>query len=399
VLLALAAPAIASRWLTFSSLTIADVRTALLLMSAGLPALVTRAIYMAALNGLQQQRTVNVIQVGGVLVRSVASIAALLIVPPTATVLLVVSVVLFYVEVVVAALALRAAWPPSAGRGRIRIATLQPVLGFTAGMAGTMLLGLVLTTMDRVVLSAILPLAELGYYTLAVTVAAALGHVVGPVTTAVSPRFSQLFERRDAMAAASEYHFFSQLVTVVVMPLAILLVFFPDVVLATWTGDTHLARLAAPVLSLRTIGMVLNVLLHVPHVVQLASGWSTLGAGVNAVAVLVMIPLLLVLSLQWGGAGAALAWVLLNLGVFVVLMERMHRRVLAGELTTWLARIVMPVLAATVVGGLARLAMPAALSGPARLAWLAITALLTGLATLGVAPLVRDRLAAARRLS
>jgi O-antigen/teichoic acid export membrane protein len=314
-------------------------------------------------------------------------------------VLLAVNVVLFYVEVAVAALALRAAWPPSARRGRIRIAALQPVLGFTAGMAGTMLLGLALTSMDRVVLSAILPLDELGYYTLAVTVAAVLGQVVGPVTTAVFPRFSQLFERRDAVAAAAEYHFFSQLVALVVLPLAVLLVFFPDAILATWTGDEHLAQLAAPVLSLRTIGTVLNALLHVPHVVQLASGWSTLGAGVNAVAVLAMIPLLLLLSLQWGGPGAALAWVLLNLGVFVVLMERMHRRVLAGELTIWLARIAMPLLAATVVGTLARLAMPAGLGVPGRLAWLAVTALATALATLGVAPLVRGRLAAARRLS
>jgi hypothetical protein len=117
------------------------------------------------------------------------------------------------------------------------------------------------------------------------------------------------------------------------------------------------------------------------------------------VAVLAMIPLLLLLSLQWGGPGAALAWVLLNLGVFVVLMERMHRRVLAGELTIWLARIAMPLLAATVVGTLARLAMPAGLGVPGRLAWLAVTALATALATLGVAPLVRGRLAAARRLS
>ena len=35
-------------------------------------------------------------------------------------------------------------------------------------MAGTMLLGQALTSMDQVILSAILPLAEFGYYTLAV---------------------------------------------------------------------------------------------------------------------------------------------------------------------------------------------------------------------------------------
>jgi hypothetical protein len=170
-------------------------------------------------------------------------------------------------------------------------------------------------------------------------------------------------------------------------------------VLTLWTRDARLARDAAPVLSLRAIGTVLNVLLHVPHVVQLASGWSTLGAGVNATAALAMAPVIVVLSLRWGGAGAALAWAVLNLGVFVLFMSRMHRRVWPGELRSWYAHMLLPAAAVAVVGALARVTMPATLGTPARLGWLTTTGVLAAVAAISVAPTVRHRVVAALRAS
>jgi O-antigen/teichoic acid export membrane protein len=391
------APGLATRWLSFSTLSAAEVRRALGLMGTILPALVVRGFYVAALNGLQRQALTNVVQVGGNVARGAVTIAALQMVAPTATVFFTTQLILFYLEAAVLAASMRGALPIAARRGRIRPAAIRPVLAFSAGMAGTMVLGLGLMSMDQVILSAILPLAEFGYYTLAVTVAAAVGQVVRPVTTAIYPRFSQLFERGDAGRAADDYHFFSQLVAIVVLPLGALLVFFPGEVLALWTRDTELVRHAALVLSLRTVGTVLNALMHVPHVVQLAFGWSALGAGVNAVAVLVMVPVVVALSWVWGGPGAALAWIALNLGVLLVAMARMHRRVLPGELARWYGHLLLPALMVAAVGALARAAMPEALGPAARLGWLAVTGLVAAAAAVGAAGVVRRRVAAAVR--
>jgi O-antigen/teichoic acid export membrane protein len=399
VLFAVLAPAMATRWLSFSMLSVGEVRSALGLMGATLPALVVRGFYLAALNGLQRQGLANLIQVGGTLARAAGTVAALQVVKPTATVFFVTQLVLFYAEVAVLAAAQHRSLPVVARRGRVRSAAIRPVVAFSAGLAGTMLLGMALTSMDQVILSAILPLAEFGYYTLAVTAAAAVGQVVRPVTTAVYPRFSQLFERGDTGGAAEDYHFFSQLVAIVVLPLGALLVFFPGDVLTLWTRDAGLVRHAAVVLSLRTLGTVLNALMHVPHVVQLAFGWSTLGASVNAVAFLVMAPVIVVFSLLWGGPGAALAWTVLNLGVLVVAMARMHSRVLPGELARWYGQLLLPAVAVAAVGALARGAMPEALGAAARLGWLAATGVLAAGAAVSVAPTVRRRVVAAARLA
>jgi O-antigen/teichoic acid export membrane protein len=388
---AMIAPVVGPYWLTFSTLSAGDVQLALGLMGVALPALAVRGFYLAGLNGLQRQGLANLVHVGGTLVRGVVTVVALRAVAPTPTVFFATQLVLFYAEAAVLARALRRALPPAARGGRVRTAALRPLLAFSGGMAGTMVLGLTLMAMDQVVLSALLPLAEFGYYTLAVAVASVLGQIVHPVTTAAYPRFSQLFERGDDRGAAEDYHFFSQLVAIIVLPFGALLLFFPADVLGLWTRDVEVVRHAALVLSLRAVGTMLNAFLHVPHIVQLASGWSALGARVNAVATIVIAPATVALSLRYGAPGAALGWIALNLGVLLFAMARMHRRVLPGELSRWYGQLLLPVVAVTLVGIAARLAMPEALGPGARLAWLAATGGLAAAAGVAAASTVRRR--------
>ena len=400
LLFAAAAPTIASRWLTFSVLAPAEVRGALWLMAAALPALIVRSLYLAGLNGLQRQTLANVVQVGGTAVRAGASVAALTLIAPTVTVFFAVQAALIYAETLSVAVALRRALPQAARGGRVRPAALRSVLGFSAGVSGTMLLGFALTSLDQVILSKILPLAEFGYYTLAVAAANAVGQLVGPVTTAVYPRFSQLVERGDTRDLADEYHFFSQLVAVLVLPLGGLLVFFPGDVLVLWTRDERVVHAAAAVLGLRAVGTVLNALLHVPHVMQLAFGWSSLGAGFNAVALVIVAPATVALSLRWGGAGAAVVYIGLNAAALLLAMARMHRRVLPGELPRWYGRLLLPAAAVAVLAAVSRVIMPDALGAAARLAWLVGTGALSAAVALAAAGGVRRRLlaAAAQRL-
>jgi len=258
-----------------------------------------------------------------------------------------------------------------------------------------MLLGFALTSLDQVILSKILPLAEFGYYTLAVTAANAVAQLAQPVITAVYPRFSQLVERGDTRDLADEYHFFSQLVAVLVLPLGGLLVFFPGDVLVLWTRDERVVDAAAVVLGLRAVGTVLNALMRVPHVMQLAFGWSSLGAGVNAGALVIVAPATVALSMRWGGAGAAVVYIGLNAGALLLAMARMHLRVLPGELPRWYGRLLLPAAAVAVVAAVSRVSMPDALGTHARLAWLVGTGTLSAAAALAAAGGVRRRVLAA----
>jgi O-antigen/teichoic acid export membrane protein len=391
----LAAPAVAERWLNIAALTPEEVTRALHLIGLALPALIARTFYLAGLNGLEHQGRANVLLATAGVGRALITLGGLLLLRPSVTVFFVAQLLALYVEAVAWRITFRSSLPAPARPGRLRPAAIRPSLGFTAGVAGTMLLGLGLTSVDQLILSAILPLAEFGYYTLALAAGNALGQFVQPITTAIYPRFSRLVEHRDTRSMAADYQFFSQLVAVLVLPAGAVLAFFPADVLTLWTRSPDVARHAAAVLALRTPGTILNTLMHVPHVMQLAFGWSSLGARVNAVALAFVVPATVVLGRRWGGAGAALVWTALNLTVFLLAMARMHARVLPGELPRWYANILLPACAVVGVAIVARLALPEAQPAGVRLAWLLITGAVAAAGALAAATTVRRRVVAA----
>jgi len=387
-----AADGIATRWVNVDRLTRDEVAVALLLMGLALPAVVARAFYLAGLNGLQRQPTVNGVQVAATIMRAGFTVVALHLIAPTVTVFFTVQAALLYAEAAALAAAMWAAVPAAARRGRVRPGVVRARIGFSAGVAVTMILGLVLTAIDQVVLSRILPLAEFGYYMVAVGAAGALGQIVLPVTTAMYPRFSELVARSETAALSAEYHFSAQLVAVLVLPLGAVLAVFPAEVLALWTGNADVARHGAAVLALRVVGTMVNTMMHVPHVLQLAFGWSSLGAWANAIALLIVAPATMILSLRYGGAGAASVWIGLNVGSMVFAIRRMHQRVLAGELGEWYWALAAPALAVTTVALGSRAVMPNTLDGLRGMAWLALTWLAAAGAGVATASRVRRRL-------
>jgi O-antigen/teichoic acid export membrane protein len=392
VLVIAGAGTIATRWVNVERLTPHEVTVAILLMGTALPAAVARAFYLAGLNGLQRQPTANTVQVVVTVARATLTVAALRLIAPTVTVFFAVQAALLYMEAAILAAAMWRAVPPDARGGRVRPGVVRTRVGFSAGISITMVLGLILASFDQVVLSRILPLAEFGYYMIALGAAGALGALVQPVTTAMYPRFSQLVARGETVTLIEEYHFASQLVAVLVVPVGVVLAVFPAEVLALWTGNVEVARHGATVLALRVVGTMLTTSMQIPHVLQLAFGWSSLGAWANLIALLVVAPATVILSLRYGGAGAAAVWIALNGGAMLFAMRRMHQRVLRGELAPWYRSMAAPALAAATVALASRALMPPALDGMATLAWLAGTGLAAAATSVGVAGSVRRRL-------
>ena len=76
-------------------------------------------------------------------------------------------------------------------RARFRFSMVKDIWRFAAAVGGTSVLSVILSQMDKIVLSALLPLDLFGYYTLAGVIAGSLYRFIYPVATAIFPRFSQ----------------------------------------------------------------------------------------------------------------------------------------------------------------------------------------------------------------
>jgi O-antigen/teichoic acid export membrane protein len=173
-----------------------------------------------------------------------------------------------------------------------------------------------------------------------------------------------------------------------------MLVAFGEELLLLWTGDAGLANRAAPLLALLAGGTLLNGLMHMPYMLQLAYGWTGFAVRINVVAVALLVPAIFWAVPHYGAMGAAWAWVLLNAGYVGIGVFFMHRRLLPAEKWRWYRQdVAIPLLLIAVYVLLARLWMPMGIGRLETLPWLAAICALGGLG-LGwhLTPQLRHRL-------
>jgi O-antigen/teichoic acid export membrane protein len=390
-LVELAAPAIAERWLHPERLSTGSVETAVRLMGVVIALQFPFTLYEGGLLGIGRQVTLNVLLVIGATLRFGAVIAVLIWVSTTIEAFFAWQVAVSAVQTVAGGWLLWRSLPKGATLPRFRKSLLVEVWRFAAGMAGISLTAVVLTQMDKLVVSKLLSLTAFGYYTLAASAAGMLYVLFLPLFQAVFPRFSQLTAIGDKRELSALYHRSAQTLAVLVLPAAAVLSFFSYEIMLAWTRNVEVAAATQWVVTLFAVGTAINGLMNVPYALQLAAGWTRLAMYANVVAIAILLPALVLLASRYGAVGAAIVWVVLNVGYATIGVGIMHRRLLRGELGRWYARDVgLPLLASVTAAGAIRLVFPAPKGVPALLAVIFLALAVTYLATSAATPVSRN---------
>ena len=223
---------------------------------------------------------------------------------------------------------------------------LRPVLKFSLSIAFTTLVWVLVTQTDKLVLSKLLPLADYGYFAVAVLAASGIMVVSGPVSSALMPRMARLQAEGQIDALIAVYRQATQLIAVVALPAALVLVFFPAQVLWAWTGDAVLVGKVAPVLRLYAAGYAFLAVGAFPYYLQYAKGDLRLHILGNALFVLTLIPSIVWAASRYGTTGAGWAWLVANALYFIAWVPLVHRRHAPGLHAGWLVvDVVKPVIA------------------------------------------------------
>lgn len=353
--IALAAGWLASSWLNSRTLPLGTVRDALLIMAGVIGLRFVEGVQRSALIGLQQQVWLNGLTIVAATAKSGGALLVLAFVSPTIQAFMLWQFCIALLTLSAIMIKVRRALPRSDLRPRFSVAAVQEVRAFATGMFGVSILAILLTQVDKLLLSKLLPLDQFGYYILASNVAAMLYTATAPITQAVYPAFVHLAEVNDTAALGRRYHQSSQLVAVLLTPAALILMLFPHTALMAWSGDERLTTNTAWLLATLTVGCFINALMYIPHQLQIAHGWTGLSLKFNAVAVSLLIPAVLIAVPLYGAVAAAIIFAGLNVAYMLVQMPLMHRRLLRGELGRWyLLDIALPVGAALLVAGSAR---------------------------------------------
>jgi O-antigen/teichoic acid export membrane protein len=338
---------LASNWLNAQKLSTEVVAQALGVMAIVVALRFVEGVYRGALFGLQRQIWYNAASAVLATIRYVGAVAVLAWVSPTIQAFFLWQAFVSLLSVALYAVSVHRALPTAPSRPKLSQEALAGVWKFAGGMIGITFLAILLTQIDKVLLSRLLTLEHFGYYTLAASVAGVLYMAIGPIAQAIYPRMVELASGENQAALVSVYHQAAQLVTVVTAPATVLLSAFAAGVVYMWSGNAELAQHTAPILSALAIGTFLNGLMWMPYQFQLAHGWTSLTLKVNVVAVAVLVPAIFWVVPRYGAAGAAWIWVALNAGYVLVDVQLMHRRLIPREKWRWyFSDVLMPVAGA-----------------------------------------------------
>ena len=211
----------------------------------------------------------------------------------------------------------------------------KPVLRFSLTIAFVSSVWVFVTQADKLVLSRILPLADYGYFTLAVLVASGIMVLSGPIGNAVMPRMAKLEAEGAHAQLIQVYRHATQLVTVVAGAASITVAFSAEALLRAWTGNLEMARQAAPVLVLYAVGNGILAVSAFPYYLQFAKGDLRLHVIGNAAFVVLLIPLVIWSATKFGGVGAGYVWLGMNLFSFVAWLPFVHRKFEPGLNLRW----------------------------------------------------------------
>lgn len=343
----LASTPIANHWLHPQHISRADTANAICIMGLAIAALWPTTFYSSGMYGLERQTTLNLINAVFATLRNAGVLPVLYWISSTISTFFWWFAIVGICQSLVIAVALWHALPGDRRRAVFQLAELRGSWHFAGGLFTITVLSLGVTQIDRLTLSAMRPLAELGYYGVAISVTAGVGRMIQPMFNAVYPRFSRLVAAKQERQLIELYHLSNQCLSVVVAAVSVILIAFGRDVLYLWTGDHVIASQAAIPLAILVAGTALNGVMHLPYALQLANGWTRLAIASNSIALVLGIPFTLWAVATHGMTGAACLWLLVNAGSFLLGVPFMHRRLLSDEMWAWYFRDILPPFLAT----------------------------------------------------
>ncbi|MDD2775823.1 MAG: oligosaccharide flippase family protein [Gallionella sp.] len=328
---------IATSWLKVAHLPLVEVETSIELMAATVSLRWVCGLYRSIISGSERLVWIGVFNASIASLRFVGVLPVLIYVGSTPIVFFSYQLLLGVVEVLGVYLYSKQLLPkiPNGVRAYISFASIKPTLKFSLTIAFTASVWVLVTQTDKLILSKLLPLAEYGYFTIAVLVASGVMMVSGPVSSAAMPRMANLDAAGDHEGLIRIYRQSTQLVAVVAGSVSVTLAMYAEHLLLIWTSNVQLAQHAAPILALYSIGNGILAVSGFAYYLQFAKGNLRLHWIGSMGFLILFIPAIAWSANHYGGVGAGYVWVILNLIYLIAWVPLVHHRVAPSLHKLW----------------------------------------------------------------
>jgi O-antigen/teichoic acid export membrane protein len=332
-LILLFAPALVTKWINLRSLDAATAADILRILGLSALLALPRSLYGSLFRGLQRMAFPNIVDVatsalqqGGIILILAAGGRVFPVVDWFALVYAL--SILAYLVGSSRVVGWRALMPRYSG------GIVRRNLRFSSYMASVSLLAAIHTQADKLVVSKLLPVSALGYYSFASSTVSRATVLTSSVAQAAFPVFSELFHVGDLGGLVRQYRKVQDFISYATVPIFAGIV-FAALPLFTYVFDRAVAEQLLVPLVLICIGYYMNATLNAPYVFSLAVGRPEISAKQNFLALLITVPLTFVLVHYLGLIGAGLSWVVYHLFSYAYAVPRICRECIGMPVTSW----------------------------------------------------------------
>ena len=297
-----------SNWFNASNLSPDILKQILLLMILSLVAQIPSGLYIGGLMGLQKQAVCSaLIALFGTL-RGIGAVFTILLISSDLRAFFVWQIILSVIQVFVMQQIL---WK-DLGLTRQSVIfskeILKSVKFFAGGMILISILGIVISQSDKIILSHLIILEDLGFYMLAWAVASSLSRIATPIVQALGPHFTILIAKNDKVELVNEYRFASQVMNVLIFPTGMLIAFTARSLLFAWTNDDSVADGSSRLLSALIIGMAFAACSYPALTILYSKKNLRPVIYITIFTLIFMLPTLFLTISYYGAIGAAFCW-------------------------------------------------------------------------------------------
>ena len=213
---------------------------------------------------------------------------------------------------------------------------LKKIYKFSFAIAFGSVVWVLVTQIDKLILSKYISLQEYGYFSLAIVIANGLFVLGNAIGAAIMPRMTIYNEQGNGKELDKLYFLSVEIVLMIVVPISSMLFFYGDNILYLWTNDTLAAISASKIMKWYVLGNVVVSMGAFAYYLQYAKGDLKLHVRGNIILASILIPSQIYVASNYGPIYTGLLWFVINLLIVVFWLGVIHKKFLPGKHLSWL---------------------------------------------------------------
>lgn len=217
---------------------------------------------------------------------------------------------------------------------------------FSLGMFFISIVAAINTQTDKIVISKILSVENLGYYTISVSLSLGLLVLISPIATALLPKFTTLYSTRQNEDASLIFMKYYQVLAIFVFSCMSIMIFMPDTIIWLWTGDKDIAFKSQVFLPVTAFGYGMLALQVLLFNIAIANGYTKLNSILGFISLIITIPGYWYAVKYFGAIGVAWLFALTQFLITIIYVFVINKKFLIN-ISYWdiyLKKLLLPLL-------------------------------------------------------